>query len=264
VSPWSVMTRPPERLDTARRLQSVVFLIGKGNESRLFGGCCSRASLTAVIVSGQHLANIISSGKRPAFGMRARCRAAFVRCAGCKRDGDTSHFPPRRAGSTKFIAGRYQLPHGRGCGVGRSLGIGFGRGVGVGRTVAVGVGVGVAVGVTVGVRVGVGVGLVAGVVVAVAVGVAVGVASDPTGARTLTEIGEPVLKNPMFAVVSAGGPLESNRKLYNVPKRIAFAFWFSANVWQFQAAELKLLVKIQGSLLYPALFWVPSFAKPGC
>lgn len=37
--------------------------------------------------------------------------------------------------------------HGRGCGVGRSLGPGAGRGVGVGRIVAVGEGVGVGVGV---------------------------------------------------------------------------------------------------------------------
>ena len=99
----------------------------------------------------------------------------------------------------------------------------IGRGVGVGRTVAVGVAVGVGVCV--------GVGLVGGVTVAVAVAVAVGVgvASDCSGAWTLTEIGEPVLKNPMFAVVSAGGALESNRKFNNVPKRIALAFWFCAN-----------------------------------
>jgi hypothetical protein len=137
--------------------------------------------------------------------------------------------------------------HGRGCGVGRSLGGGFGLGVGVGRTVAVGVAVAVAVGVGVGGE-----------------GVAVGVASDWAGAWTLTEIGEPVLKNPMLAVVSAGGAVESNRKLYNVPKRIALAFWFSAKVSQFQVADVKLVVKIQGVLLYPALFWVPSFANPGC
>jgi hypothetical protein len=151
-------------------------------------------------------------------------------------------------------------PHGRGCGVGRSLGIGFGLGVGVGRTVAVGVAVGVGVGV--------GVGLVGGVTVAVAVAVAVavgvGVASDWKGAWTLTGIGEPVLKNPMFAVVSAGGAVESKRKLYNVPKRIALAFWFCTNVSQFQVADVKPLVKVQGVLLYPASPWVPSCANPGC
>ena len=72
------------------------------------------------------------------------------------------------------------------------------------------------------------------------------------------------MKNPMFAVLSAGGAVESNRKLYNVPKRIALAFWFSTNVSQFHVADVKLVVKIQGVLLYPALFWVPSFANPGC
>ena len=68
-------------------------------------------------------------------------------------------------------------------------------GVGVGVTVAVGVAVAVAVGVEVAVAVG------------------VGVTSVPAGARICTEIGEPVLKNPMFAVLVAGGELESNRKL---------------------------------------------------
>jgi len=84
-------------------------------------------------------------------------------------------------------------PHGLGWGVGR------GRGCALG--VAVGVGVGVALG-------GVGVGLV----------------SDWLGAWTSTEIGEPVLKKPMVAELVAGGAEESNRKLYNVPQRIAFAF----------------------------------------
>ena len=84
------------------------------------------------------------------------------------------------------------------------------------------------------------------VAVAVAVAVGVGVASDWAGAWTLTEIGEPVLKNPMFAVVSAGGALESNRKLYNVPKRIALAFWFCANVSQFQVADVETLSEDPG------------------
>ena len=138
-------------------------------------------------------------------------------------------------------------------------------GVAVAVGVAVGVIVGVAVGVTVGVSVGVAVGVTVGVGVGgVALGVTVGVVSDCAGAWIFTEIGEPVLKNPMFAVVSAGGAVESNRKLYNVPKRIALAFWFSAKVWQFQVAEVKLVVKIQGSLLYPASPWVPSWANPGC
>jgi len=138
----------------------------------------------------------------------------------------------------------------------------MGLGVGVGRIVAVGVAVGVGVTVAVGVGVGVSVGV--GVTVGLGVGGGVGVASDCSGAWTLTEIGEPVLKNPMFAVVSAGGALESKRKLYNVPKRIALAFWFCANVSQFHVAEVKLVVKSQGVLLYPASPRVPSFANPGC
>ena len=155
----------------------------------------------------------------------------------------------------------FQPPYGRACGVGRSLGIGVGRGVAVGVTVGVALGVGVGV---IGGSLGVGVGLGGGVTVAVAVAVGVGVASDWRGAWTSTEIGEPVFKNPMFAVVSAGGAVESKRKLYNVPKRIALAFWFCTNVSQFQVADVKLLVKIQGVLLYPASPWVPSCAKPGC
>ena len=141
--------------------------------------------------------------------------------------------------------------------VGVAVGVTGGVGVGVIVGVAVGVTVGVSVGVAVGVTVGVGVG-------GVALGVAVGVASDWAGAWTLTEIGEPVLKNPMFAVVSAGGAVESKRKLYNVAKRIALAFWFCTNVSQFQVADVKLVVKVQGSLLYPWLFCVPSLAHPGC
>jgi hypothetical protein len=153
---------------------------------------------------------------------------------------------------------------GRGRGVGRDLGVALGVAVplGVGVTVAVAVGVGVTVGVGGGVEVGVAVAVAVGV--GVAVGVTVGVVSDCAGAWILTEIGEPVLKNPMFAVLSAGGAVESNRKLYNVPKRIALAFWFSTNVWQFQVADVKLLVKIQGVLLYPASPWVPSWGNPGC
>jgi hypothetical protein len=36
--------------------------------------------------------------------------------------------------------------------------------------------------------------------------------------------GVPVLKKPIVAVAACGGRLESNRKLYNVPQRMAFAF----------------------------------------
>jgi hypothetical protein len=62
------------------------------------------------------------------------------------------------------------------------------------------------------------------VAVAVGVGVGVGVVSDMKGATTSTATGDPVLKKPMFAVLGAGGAVESKRKLYNVPKRIALAF----------------------------------------
>jgi hypothetical protein len=80
----------------------------------------------------------------------------------------------------------------------------------------------------VAVRVAVGVGVMLGVTlaVAVAVGVAVGVASDMKGATTSTVTGEPVLKKPIVASLTVGAALESNRKLYIVPQRIAFAFGF--------------------------------------
>jgi hypothetical protein len=63
----------------------------------------------------------------------------------------------------------------------------------------------VAVAVAVAVAVGVGVG--------VAVAVGVGVPSDWQGALTWTLTGDPVLKKPMFAVLSTGGAAELNRKL---------------------------------------------------
>jgi len=93
-----------------------------------------------------------------------------------------------------------------------------------------------------------------GVAVGVGVGVGVGVVSDMKGPTTLTLAGEPVLKKPMFAVVEAGGALESNRKLYNVAHRTAFAFGFCARVSQFHTAEFAkggggFTVKIQGVLL---------------
>jgi hypothetical protein len=64
------------------------------------------------------------------------------------------------------------------------------------------------------------------------------------GAWIGTETGAPVLKKLMFAVLAAGGALESNRKLYSVPKRIALAFWFWAKVSQFQVTDWKLSVKV--------------------
>src|SRR6266566_2953940 len=96
-------------------------------------------------------------------------------------------------------------------------------GVGVGDGVAVGVGVGVGVGLGVGVGVGVGVGL----------GVPCGV-----GASIWTVIGEPVLKKPIVALVVCGGWSQSNRKLYKVPQRMAFAFGFCAKVSVLQVREL--------------------------
>ena len=111
--------------------------------------------------------------------------------------------------------------------------------MGVGLGVEVGVGVGVAVAGAVAVAVAVGVGVDVGVSVAdgLAVGVGVGVASARTGAWITTDIGDPVLKKPTVALVVCGAWSESNRKLYSVPKRIAFAFWFCANVSQFQVME---------------------------
>jgi hypothetical protein len=110
--------------------------------------------------------------------------------------------------------------------------------------------VAVAVGVVVGVAVTVAVAVAVGVTVAVGVGVA----SDMKGATTSTVTGDPVLKNPMFAVAGAGAAVESNRKLYNVPQRTALAFWFCAKVSQFHTAEFgkgggPFKVKVQGVLL---------------
>jgi hypothetical protein len=45
-----------------------------------------------------------------------------------------------------------------------------------------------------------------------------------TGAGTTTVMGDPVLKKPIVAYQSVGNRSASNRKLYNVPKRIALAF----------------------------------------
>ena len=94
---------------------------------------------------------------------------------------------------------------------------GLGVGVGDGTTVAVAVAVAVAVGVGGGVPVAVGVGV-----------------PVPAGPWIATVIGVPVLKKPIVAFVVWGGLLESNRKLYKVPQRIAFAFWFCAKVSELQ------------------------------
>lgn len=88
-----------------------------------------------------------------------------------------------------------------------------------------------------GLVLGVGVGLGVEVGVAVALGVGVGVA-PAAGASIPTVTGDPVLKKPTVALAFCGGWSASNRKLYSVPKRIAFAFWFCAKVSQFQVIEL--------------------------
>jgi glyoxylase-like metal-dependent hydrolase (beta-lactamase superfamily II) len=77
------------------------------------------------------------------------------------------------------------------------------------------------------------------------------------GAWIDTVTGVPVLKNPTVAVVACGGLLESKRKLYNVPQRNTFAFWFSANVCELHviatpghtADSVSLLVPADGAVL---------------
>ena len=95
-------------------------------------------------------------------------------------------------------------------------------------------GVRVGVGVEGGVSVGVGVGVAVGVIV----GVGLGTTSQALGPRIPTVTGVPVLKKPIVALVAMGGLSESNRKLYNVPQRIAFAFWFWAKVSVLQLTAL--------------------------
>ena len=125
------------------------------------------------------------------------------------------------------------MGRGRDAGLGLAVGVALGVGVGVGVDVAVAVAVGVAVGVLVGVRVAVGVA----VGVKVGQGAAVGVCWS-TGAATTTAMGDPVLKKPIVAYQSVGCKSASNRKLYNVPKRTAFAFWFCANVSLFHIRQV--------------------------
>ena len=143
----------------------------------------------------------------------------------------------------------------RGCDAGIGVGVAVGAGVAVGVAVGAGVGVGVAVGIGVGVAVGGG----------VAVGVGVG-EGPPVGAGPWigTVIGAPVLKKPIVAFEATGGVLVSNRKLYKVPQRIAFAFWFCAKVSELQVRLEALALKVHSALLNPASPCVPSFAIPGC
>ena len=118
------------------------------------------------------------------------------------------------------------------------------------------------VGVAVAVAVAVGVGEGVPVDVAVAVGVGEGV-PNRLGPWIPTVLGDPVLKKPAVAFTVCGGLLASNRKLYKVPQRIAFAFWFCAKVSEFQVRELEVCVGVQAVLLNPALPTVPSLAQAG-
>jgi hypothetical protein len=97
-------------------------------------------------------------------------------------------------------------------------------GVALDVAVAVGVAVAVAVGVGVGVNVAVAVAVGVGLIVGVAVAVGDGVGVPALGTNSATNIGLPVLKKPIEAPPENGGALASNRKLYNVPQRIALAF----------------------------------------
>src|ERR1043166_609548 len=127
-------------------------------------------------------------------------------------------------------------------------GTGLGEGVGVGDGDGDGEGLGV----------GVGSG-------GVGVGVAVGVGDPKTsqGPTTVTVIGAPVLKNPIVALAACGAWSESNRKLYKVPQRMAFAFWFCPNVSELQVTAAADCAELQGALLNPAFPWVPSLGNPG-
>ena len=139
----------------------------------------------------------------------------------------------------------------------------MGRGVGVGRIVAVGVAVGVGLGGGVTVAVGVAVGVSVGVGVTDGVGVGEPT-SEAAGASILIEATEPVLKKTMPPLAISGALSASKRKLYNVPKRIALAFWLVAKVSVLHVTEKASCVTSQGILLYPASPRVPSCAKPGC
>jgi hypothetical protein len=113
-----------------------------------------------------------------------------------------------------------------GVGVGEGFGVGEGGGVDNGGVI---VGVGVNNG-----GVGVGVGDVGGV----GVGVGVELHVPVEGPWIATVIGVPFLKKPIVAFAVWGGLVESKRKLYKVPQRNAFAFWFCAKVSEFQLRAL--------------------------
>ena len=72
----------------------------------------------------------------------------------------------------------------------------------------------------------------------------VGVASDMKGAITATRNWRARLEETnVCSGTQLGGALESNRKLYSVPKRIALAFWFCAKVSVLQVTDCETLSK---------------------
>lgn len=141
--------------------------------------------------------------------------------------------------------------------MGRNLGSGVFLGVGVGLGVTVGVELGVAVGL--GVALGVGQGQLA-----VGVGDGVGVGVPVTGAGIATDTLPRILKNPTAVTVVLGGWSASNRKLYNVPQRIALALGFCAKVSVLHVIPLPPWLTSHGALLYPVSPCVPSWGQPGC
>jgi hypothetical protein len=107
-------------------------------------------------------------------------------------------------------------------------------------------------------------GVLRGVTLGPGLGRGGGVGPSGVGPWISTKIGEPVLKNPIVAVVVCGGWSASNPKLYNVPQRIAFAFGFWTKVSELQVTELGSEMTVHGALLYPASPTVPSCGHPGC
>jgi hypothetical protein len=122
--------------------------------------------------------------------------------------------------------------------------------------VAVAVAVGVALALGVGVTVGIGVGLTGGV--------GVGVTAPVPGPWISSIVGSPVLKYPTVALAVWGGWSASNRNVYMVAQRIAFAFWLVAKVSVLQVIEFASWVTSHGVLLNPASPCVPSCGQPGC
>ena len=57
------------------------------------------------------------------------------------------------------------------------------------------------------------------------------------------------MKKLTVAFALCGGLLASNRKLYIVPQRMAFAFWFAVNFSVLQVRSLEVWVGVQAVLL---------------